>query len=61
MLIHTILGELEEETLEKREGVVDTEVEYTTWKEWWYQGQLVKRSAHVTIKETAKAGGEIGG
>jgi hypothetical protein len=61
-LILTSKGEMEESLLEKREGVIDNEVEFTTWTEHWYQGELVKRSAHVTIKQSAAvARGESGG
>ena len=45
------LGQMDDSVLEKREGVVDTEVEYTTWVEYWFEGELVHRSAHVTIKQ----------
>jgi hypothetical protein len=48
--------------LERREGEIDNENEHTTWIEHWYQGELVKRSAHVTIKQSAAvASGEAGG
>ena len=61
-LILTTKGEMEESLLERREGVIDNEAEHTTWIEHWYQGELVKRSAHVTIKQSAAvAGGKAGG
>lgn len=61
-MIHTIKGEIEESLLERREGEIDNANEHITWIEHWYQGELVKRSAHVTIKESAAAaGGETGG
>lgn len=60
--IRTILGDMDEALLERREGEIDNENEHITWIEHWYQGTLVKRSAHVTIKESAAvAGGESGG
>jgi hypothetical protein len=60
--IITKLGEMEESLLERREGEIDNENEHITWIEHWYQGELVKRSAHVTIKQSAAvAGGEAGG
>ena len=37
--------------LEKREGTVDNENELTTWVEYWLEGELVHRSAHVTLKK----------
>jgi len=61
-MIHTIKGAMDEALLERREGEIDNENEHTTWIEHWYQGELVKRSAHVTIKQSAAvAGGEAGG
>lgn len=36
--------------LEKREGSVDNENELTTWVEYWFEGELIHRSAHVTLK-----------
>ena len=45
--------------LEKREGVLDNDNEYTTWTEYWLDGELVHRSAHVTLKKMPNfAGGE---
>lgn len=65
MLVPTIKGEIEEGLLEKREGVLDNENEHTTWTEWWLDGELVRRDAHVTLKtalfavgEAARLGGE---
>lgn len=49
-LITTTKGNMDETLLEKREGVVDNDVEYTTWVEYWHEGELVHRSAHVTLK-----------
>ena len=49
-LITTTKGEMDESLLEKREGSVDNEIEYTTWVEYWLEGEIVHRSAHVTLK-----------
>jgi hypothetical protein len=64
MLISTTYGPMDDSLLEKREGVVDNENEYTTWVEYWLGAELVHRSAHVTVKkmpalfgEAAKIGG----
>lgn len=51
MLVNTTKGEMDDSLLEKREGVVDDENEYTTWVEYWLEGELVHRSAHVTLKK----------
>lgn len=59
MLITTTKGMMEESTLEKREGVLDTEVEYTTWVEYWLDGELVHRSVHVTLKLPVESTTEI--
>jgi hypothetical protein len=37
--------------LEHRSGEVDNENEFTTWTEYWLDGELVHRSAHVTLKK----------
>lgn len=51
MLVTTTKGDMDDSLLEKREGVVDNEDEYTTWVEYWLEGELVHRSAHVTLKK----------
>ena len=51
MLVTTTKGEMDDSLLEKREGVVDNENELTTWVEYWLEGELVHRSAHVTLKK----------
>ena len=52
MLVTTTKGEMDDSLLEKREGNVDNENETTTWVEYWLDGELVHRSAHVTLKKT---------
>lgn len=49
-LITTTKGDMDESLLEKREGSIDNDIEYTTWVEYWLAGELVHRSAHVTLK-----------
>ena len=51
MIDTTTKGEMDDSLLEKREGVVDNDDEYTTWVEYWLEGELVHRSAHVTLKK----------
>jgi hypothetical protein len=58
MLVTTTKGEMDESLLEKREGSVDNENELTTWVEYWFEGELVHRSAHVTLKKMPPIGGE---
>ncbi len=50
-LITTTKGEMDETLLEKKEGLVDNDHEYTTWVEYWHEGELVHRSVHVTLKQ----------
>jgi hypothetical protein len=57
-LVQTTKGDMEEELLEKKEGFVDNENEYTTWTEFWLDGELVHRSVHVTLKKMPPIGGE---
>ena len=51
MLVTTTKGELDDSLLEKKEGVVDNDNETATWVEYWLEGELVHRSAHVTLKK----------
>ena len=50
-LVTTTKGEMDESLLEKKEGSVDNDNEYTTWVEYWLEGELVHRSAHVQLKK----------
>ena len=49
-LVNTTKGEMDESLLEKREGSLDNDNETTTWVEYWLDGELVHRSAHVSLK-----------
>ena len=50
-LVTTTKGDMDDSLLEKREGTVDNDNELTTWVEYWLDGELVHRSAHVTLKK----------
>ena len=50
-MVTTTKGEMDESLLEKKEGFVDNENEYTTWVEYWHEGELVHRSVHVQLKK----------
>ena len=52
MLVTTTKGEMDDSLLEKKEGVVDDENEYTTWVEYWLDDEIVHRSVHVTLKKS---------
>lgn len=49
--VSTTRGDMDESLLEKREGSIDNDNEYTTWVEYWLDGEMVHRSAHVTLKQ----------
>jgi len=49
--ITTTKGDMDEALLEKKEGFVDNDNEYTTWVEYWHEDELVHRSVHVTLKQ----------
>ena len=50
MLITTTKGDMDDSLLEKKEGSIDNDIESTTWVEYYHEGELVHRSAHVTLK-----------
>lgn len=57
-LVTTTKGEMDDATLEKKEGFVDNDNEYTTWVEYWLNGEMVHRSVHVTLKKTVTLAAE---
>jgi len=54
-LVNTTKGKMDETLLEKKEGLVDNDNEYTTWVEYWLEGELVHRSAHVALKKNVSS------
>ena len=52
-LITTIYGDMDESLLKKRTGGHDDEDETAEWVEYYHRetGELVHRSAHVTLKK----------
>lgn len=58
MIVTTTHGPMDDALLLKKEGVVDNENELTTWTEFYYQGELVHRSAHVILKKIPPMFGE---
>ena len=52
MLVQTTKGEMDSTLLERRDGSIDNEDEFTTWVEYWHEGELVHRSAHVILKKS---------
>lgn len=55
--VNTTKGAMDESLLEKREGTIDNDNEHTTWVEYWLNGELVHRSAHVMLKKNVVAEG----
>ena len=50
---------MDDSLLVKQEGSIDNENELTVWTEYWLDGELVHRSAHVTLKQMPDfAGGD---
>jgi len=60
LIVTTTKGEMDDSLLEKREGTFEDDNELTTWVEYWLEGEMVHRSAHVTLKRSLPIGGEVG-
>lgn len=56
-MITTTLGDMDEATLVKTEGVVDNDTEHTTWVEYRLtpDGEIIHRSVHVVMKDGVMA------
>ena len=52
MLVTTTKGDMDDSLLEKRDGSVDNDNEFTNWTEYWLDGEIVHRSVHVQLKKT---------
>jgi hypothetical protein len=59
VIVNTSKGPMEESALLRKEGVIDNEDELTTWIEYWLDGELVHRSAHVTLKKWPEGMGAL--
>jgi len=51
LIVTTTKGDMDDSLLVKQEGSIDNENELTVWTEYWLDGELVHRSAHVTLKQ----------
>lgn len=51
MIIETTKGPMNEEDLEKAEGWIDNDNEFTTWVEYWYNDELVYKSTQTIQKK----------
>ena len=61
MIVTTTQGEMDDSLLNKKEGSVDNDNENTTWVEYYLDGELVHRSAHVSLKKPLVSISEVGG
>lgn len=50
-LINTTHGPLEESTLARTVGFEDRPTEFVVWVEWKFGEELVRRDAHVILKQ----------
>ena len=57
MIVTTTKGDMDESLLEKREGSSENDNEIIKWVEYWLDGELVHRSAHVELKRNVFADG----
>jgi hypothetical protein len=53
MLVTTIHGDMDDSLLDRKDGEVNNDNEYTTWTEYRLKGQdeIVHRSVHVRLKK----------
>jgi hypothetical protein len=51
-LITTTKGDMDDSLLERKDGSIDNDIEFTTWTEYWLGEELVHRSVHVHLKTT---------
>lgn len=56
-IITTTEGDMDDSLLERRDGVYEDDNELTRWVEYWHEGKLVHRSAHVQLKTNVLAEG----
>ncbi len=56
-VVDTTRGPMKVDELEKKTGEVDDDNEFTRWVEFWFDGELVKRSVHVHLKKNVVAEG----
>jgi hypothetical protein len=61
MTITTTHGPLEETTLARTVGLEDRPREFVIWVEWRLGDELVRRDAHVVLKEVSVAADLVAG
>lgn len=60
-MITTTKGDMDESVLQRFDGIVDNENEYTTWVEYYHEGELVHRSVSVILKQAGVIGQALAG
>lgn len=55
-MVMTTKGEISEELLEKKTGIIDNENETINWVEYWLEGELVHRSVDMVLKKYTVSG-----
>lgn len=50
-MVTTIYGDMDEVLLLKKEGNFEDDNEITSWVEYYLDGELVHRSAHIYLKK----------
>lgn len=55
MIVNTTLGEMDESLLAKTEGQSGNGTETIAWVEYYFYGELVHRSAHLSLKPVVSA------
>jgi hypothetical protein len=61
MIVTATKGDMDDSLLNKKEGTIDNDNENTTWVEYYLNGELVHRSAHVSLKKPLVSISEVGG
>lgn len=59
--ILTTLGVVDEATLDRTVGFEDRPTEFVIWVEWRFAGELVKRDAHLVLKQPSVVADAIAG
>ena len=58
-LVNTTKGLMNESELEKKVGTIDNENETIDWVEYYHEGEMVHRSAHMILKKFSVTGESV--
>ena len=53
MHIETTKGPIDESRLVKKLGAIETDTEDTSWREYYLEGELVRRDVQIQLKKPA--------